>query len=125
MGQMKTNWLITVLGELGAALALFSFFLLTILHQPVAAGPFEAYRLADGTLPVVCGPQSDTESTGDVVPWCDACRISFGATLPQAPCGIAEQFVIDTKAPDLPDMVLPMHDVVFGARFARGPPIKV
>ncbi len=125
MVQRKTNWLIIALGEAGAALALFSFFFLTMMHQPAGAGPNEAYRLADGTLPVICGPQSETDSSGDVAPFCDACRISFGVALPDAPCGVAQRIFIDTKAPVLPDLVLPVRDIVSGARFARGPPIVV
>ncbi len=125
MGQRKTNWFTTALGEAGAALALFSFFFLTIAHQPYGAGPYEAYRLADGTLPVICGSQSKGENTGEVAPFCDACRISFGVALPDAPCGVARRIFIDTKAPVLAELVLPAGDIIFGVRFARGPPTVV
>ncbi|MCF6302461.1 MAG: hypothetical protein L3J13_04570 [Devosiaceae bacterium] len=122
MEQRKTNWFVNALGEVGAVLALFSFFLLTIMHQPIGAGPYEVYRLADGTLPVVCGPQNGADDKNEAIAWCDACRISLGVDLPDAPCGVATRFAIETNAPSLPDLVLPVPDIVGGAWFARGPP---
>lgn len=67
--------------ELAAAIGVLSLILLSMAHQPIGVGGIEAYRLADGKLPVICGPGFLPSGEAETGNECDACRV-YGEAAP-------------------------------------------
>lgn len=86
MRMMSVKRLRLVAREMAAAFGVLSLILLSIAHQPFGIGGVEAYRLADGRLPVICGPGALPNGEAEPAWECEACRISNGLNVPSSNC---------------------------------------
>ncbi len=93
MSIMALKKLRLVAREVAAAFGVLSLILLSVAHQPFGVGGVEAFRLADGRLPVICGPGSLPNGETELAWECEACRISSGIDVPpHSNCQISKRF---------------------------------
>lgn len=125
MGDSQTGWIRLVVREIAAALGVLSLILLAIAHQPVDAGGRDLYRLADGSIPVICGLVSPEDEPNLLLSGCDVCRISGGIFLPDAPCDSGEKvgFFDRVEVFDIDVVILTQN--FSQSNSARAPPVSV
>lgn len=95
MNTVQNNWRKAFARELVMALSVLALVFLSFAHHPISAQSDDVnFRLTDGSVPVFCGSgpfgQSGSSKSG-----CDACRITAGIALPDAPCAFGTRIAPD------------------------------
>lgn len=124
MSILSTKRLRLVAREVAAAFGVLSLMLLSMAHQPLGVGGVEAYRLADGRLPVICGPGVLPNGEAERSWECEACRISSGVNVPSSTCQTPEHFSLKTH------LIVGSHDEPLVLQYTgrvqmpRAPPVS-
>lgn len=125
MYPTSKNYYQAVFREYMVAIGVLALILLSFAHQPIGRDDNQVFRFADGSIPVFCGSVPAQGQSSAQVEGCDACRISGGATIPDAPYASLQAFALVAKLVFAVSVNPALSRFISGNANPRAPPIHL